>query len=209
MRIRSLFLAATLTLTAVSSVHATPVTYTLTGTFTGTLGTTSFTSTPGTITQMGDTSGVTSLGFGSYSNTTGVSSITLQGIGTASFLSPTFGAFSSTNSASFFDAMSGFGASLYDPMLGPYDLSAPFSDSSSTAILIISSNFLDPDPPTESTSLGVLSFTGDNGSAATFTATADTVTATPEPGSFALLGTGLLGAASLARKRMAKSFRSV
>lgn len=179
------------------AAHADPVTYSLAGTFTGTIGALSFTDASGTITQISDTTMTDSLGAGFYTNTGGISTITLQGIGTAIFLSSTFGAESQFDGAGFFDSDNGFGSSIYDPALGAYALTAPFSD---TAYL--ETSFAASFGTTELTSLGDLSLTGDDGTSATFTANSPSGTAvTLEPSSFLLLGTGLFSVAATIRRR--------
>ena len=189
----SLLVAAALLCCCVAA-EADPVTYTLTGTFTGTIGALSFTSDPGSITLQADTSGITDQGGGFYTNTDGVSSITLAGIGTAVFLSSTFGAYSASYAAGFYDISNSFGADDYDPLdpaLANYALTAPFTD---TGFLLFGSP-----SASELTSLGELMMAGDFGSSVTFTAVA--TGPSPEPSSFILLGTGLVGFAGLARMR--------
>lgn len=195
MRLR-LFVAAVLALCCVSA-YADPVTYTLSGTFSGTLGALSFSGAAGSIVFQGDTSSVNSLGGGFYTNTVGVSTFTVAGIGTAIFLSPTFGAESNSGGAGFFDIATGFGTSLYDPALSGYALTAPFSD---TGFLLRS--FATQFGTTALTSLGELSLLGDDGSPATFTAATTGPAVTPEPGSFALLLTGAVGSGSLLLRRL-------
>jgi hypothetical protein len=187
--------AAMLAAGSLSVAHADPVTYTLTGSFTGSLGAVSFHSLSGTITFAGDTSGITDLGAGFFTNTA------VQGLGTATFLSATFGAESQFDGAGFYDIANGFGSGIFDPALGNYDLTSPFADTA----------FLETSFPaevlgaTEATTLGDLSLTGDDNSSATFTASVATAVV-PEPGGLTLLETGLLSIAGmLAGKRRRRS----
>lgn len=113
---------------APSAVYADPITYSLQGTFSGSLGALSFSDTPGTFIFQGDDSGKTSLGAGYYTNTQGISTLLLNGVGTAIFLSQTFGVESQMDGAAFYDAANGFGVGIYDPSLGAYALQTPFSD---------------------------------------------------------------------------------
>jgi len=184
---RLFVLAAVLAISSFSAAHADPVMYTLTGSFTGSLGAVSFTSLPGTITFVGDTSGITNLGAGFYTNTAGVSSITLQGLGTAVFLSSTFGVSSQFDGAGFYDIANGFGSDIYDPVLGYYSLTAPFTDTAfqETSFAAEALGVVEP------TTLGDLSLSGDDNAPATFTAS-ELAAVIPEPGAFTLLGTGLL-----------------
>ncbi|HZL28011.1 MAG TPA: PEP-CTERM sorting domain-containing protein [Acidobacteriaceae bacterium] len=175
--------------------HAAPITYTMSGVFSGSIGATSFTDTAATFTFVGDTSATASLGAGFYTNTAGVSTITLAGLGTATFLSTTFGAESQFDGAGFYDIANGFGVSIYDPALGSYALTPSFSDTAS-----LERSFAAGFGTTESTSMGELLLDGNDGSPATFTAS-QAVT-TPEPGSFAMLATGLLGVTCVLRRRL-------
>ncbi len=72
------------------SMQAAPITYTLTSTASGTLGASTFTNATVTVTLSGDTSGITA-GTGSFTGAllnAGNSSITIAGVGTATFTDP-------------------------------------------------------------------------------------------------------------------------
>ena len=192
-------LAAVVFLFAAAAFHtasAESVTYALTGTFTGSLGAQTFTSAPGTFSFVGDTANTTAVDASFYMNTLGVASISIDGIGNAIFASPTFGAESQFAGAGFYDPNTGFGVSIYDPVLTGYTLSSPFSDSGP-----LLESFYASLGGTEATSLGDLSISGDEGTTATFAAKGPQIAATPEPQSIALVSTGTLGLAGLLRRR--------
>jgi PEP-CTERM motif len=198
----SLF-AATLALCAISiTAHASPVKYTLSGTMSGSLGADTFTDAVVTFTFLGDTSGIDSSNafLGVYTNTDGTSTVSIAGLGTASFTSSTFGVESSAlgfnGSAGFTD--SGFNIGMLDPNLAAYDLSAPFTDTG----FFVDGSFLSLSGP-EATSLGDLNITDGDFQNPTTTFTASALSSVPEPSSFMLLGTGLVGLIGAARRRLA------
>ena len=183
-----LLASAALLLGGTREARATPVTYTLGGEFSGTLGSTSFKNELATFTFTGDTANTKDLGSGFYADTAGISTFTLNGVKTATFLSPTFGVESEFGAAAFYDFGKPFAAGVYNPGLGSYDLSA---------LREPVNGYFVQEAGTEATSLGALFITGSRTNV-TFQATA----ATPEPGSLLLLGTGLLGSLGVLRHRV-------
>ena len=182
----TLVLAALALCAASVAAHADPVTYTLSGTMSGSVGSNTFTDSATVLTFVGETSGLLSLGAGFYTNTDGVSTITIAGLGTATFLSPALGVESQFNGAAFYDLSNGFAVGIYDPFLGDYALTSPLSDAA-----YFSESFAAGFGTSETTTLGELTITdGDfQNPTTTFTATA----ITPEPSGLLLLCTGLLG----------------
>ena len=174
-------------LAAALTAGATPVVYTLSGNFTGTLGSTSFINDPGTFSFTGDTSTATSGGLFHY-NTVGTGTFSLAGDGTATFLSSTFGAESQANAGGFYDSATDFGLGAQSGAFAGYDLTGPIGP--------ITGPFIFNGAYPELTSRGDLTITGETGNT-TFTAT----TPAPEPSSIALLGSGLLGFAASLRRR--------
>jgi len=104
----SLF-AAALALCSVSmTAHADAVNYTLSGTMSGSLGADNFTDATVTFTFVGATTNTQSLGAGFFTNDIGTGTVTIGGLGTATFLSSTFGVEGSMFGAGFADLTVGF-----------------------------------------------------------------------------------------------------
>ena len=175
---------------------ASPVTYTLTGTFSGSLGTTNFTDTAAIFTLTGDTTNVQTPDNAFFFNTAGPSTFQLGGAVPVSFLSSTFGVESEYGAATFMDAATNFAVGEYNEIT-PYDV---LSAEGSTSGMFVSYG-----PNAQGTSGGELIITGATGDV-TFQTNISGVTPVPEPASFWLISTGVLGAASsLKRRRRAPS----
>lgn len=175
------------------AAHGSPITYTLSGNFSGSLGSTSFSEAFGTFTFVGDSSNVTNPTGNFPANTNGNSSFKLTGKNAATFVNSTFGVESEYGAASFMDLATGFA-------IGEYNESTP-SDVLSVYGPAISGVFVSYGPTPESTSLGDLTITGATGDV-TFQAAQPVLTAaTPEPESLLLTGTGVLSVAGVLRQR--------
>jgi hypothetical protein len=172
----------TLILTA-SSSYANTITVTQTGVGSGMIGSTSFTDAAFTITEIGDTSDVTPFTEGEFFADTSAS-ITISGVGTLDFTSPT-----STFVNNDLDEV-GFGRPSRDLYEGPENAAfATWNMLSSIGPISGSAELLQWKLSPVDTSGGVLVF--NRGLSDTvFTAT---VSAVPEPWTFPLLGIGLAG----------------
>ena len=173
-----LVLTLALTACSVTSASATPITYAVSGTASGTLGATAFTNDPITISLMGDTSFV--------GLNVGPATVTIDGIGTASF----------TDSIGAFDNPGLPSAQISDVTLnlllfgtrGPavfstYDLRGPVGPVTGAAFFNAFAAF--------PTTAGLFDISSVLNNTSTFTATVGGA-AVPEPATLGLLGGGLL-----------------
>lgn len=183
--------AVALGLTFLTTAQATLITYKLSGVGTGTLGSSSFTAAPFTITATADTDDITLSSPGVYRVFTLTDEILIMGLAPASFIGRTIvvdnqnierAGFSdqSANRSVFFVINSQFSS---------YDLSTSIGPESGTSSGNVFTNFV--------TTAGLLSFYP-----ATFgtTASFEAITVIPEP-TTAFFGAGLIGVVGLTRRR--------
>ncbi len=173
------------------NAFASPVTYTLTGLFTGSLGGQSFSDTQGTFTLSGsDTSSTDTTNPAFFFNTLGSAMFQLGTNAAVDIQSSTFGVESEYGAASFLDQASGFAAGEYNELTA-YDVLGQYGSTTGS--------FVSYGQQAQQTSGGALVLTGASGDV-TFTAAAPTAV-TPEPQTLLLTATGLLGVGGALRRR--------
>lgn len=174
-----------------AAAFAGTITYTESATATGTIGGAAYTDALVTLTLVGDTANVTG-GGGFFTNTVGTFMLSIAGVGSGTFTDSGMEVFDNQGAiAAGFGDLGAGGSVLdtFDAAFGAYDLTTAIGP-------ITGANFIRPDL-TYGTTLGA--FTIAAAGLSTFTAT---TTATPEPGSLMLLGSGVIGLAGLLRRKM-------
>lgn len=175
------------------AARAESVTYTVSDTASGSIGAQTFTNQVITVTFVGDTTNISG-NPGFYTNTPGVATINISGLGTFTF----------TGSTEFFDNQGEEAAGIADTSVGSildtYN-SAFATYTGSTSIGPLSGSVFYSSAYDFNTSGGILNLSSAR-STSTLTAIVGAAP-TPEPSSFALLGSTLLGAAGLFRRRKA------
>lgn len=181
-----------------TAAHASPIVYTYSGVFSGSLGATTFTNQAAVFTfRKANTNNIVNTDNAFFTNTQGTGTFRF-GTTLATFLSSSFGVESEYGAASFLDATTGFAVGEYNE-LTPYDVLSTYGSP-------ITGDFVSYGNTAEATSLGNLIITGATGQV-TFQASAPTTptTNTPEPAGLMLTGTGLLALAGAARRRCTRT----
>jgi hypothetical protein len=183
-------------LTGFGQAEASPISYLEQITTDGSLGGTAFTNKLVTLTFTGDTSNVTFFqgsNFTDYTNIPSVSTVTIAGVGTATFndalslsvfVFPTFSEFSATDTALSTDLLDTFAVASG---FAGYNMQGPLSPVSGGAAYPVGTLF--------GTNLGNFAFTRSGGGTSTVSAVA------PEPSGLLLIGLGLFSLAAYRTKR--------
>jgi hypothetical protein len=174
--------------------HASPITYTVSGVASGSLGGSSFTDALVTITMTSDTTTVTPYEPSLPSNT-GTTTVSVAGIGDGTLTNTLYVldvTASPSSAAGFEDLTTDFVFAVLDTGFAGYSLGTSFGPLTGVADATHGIT-----TPTTEGELEIDATSGDF----TFTAV-EPPAATPEPSSFALLGTGVLGLAGVARRKL-------
>lgn len=181
------------------SAKADTITYTVTDTASGTLGSTTFSDEAVTVTLTGDPSTVDQQN-ANRTTEAGTATISIAGLGTYTFTdsmsllinhSTDLGSITDQNGYRILGTQnSAFSSYLGTTSFGPVSGTSETTDTAGGLV-----------PNDVNTNGGILEFTT-IGATSTFTADVDATAATPEPSSLALLGTGILSTAAFARRRL-------